>query len=425
MQSVCIVGLGYVGLPTAIVAAKNGYNVIGFDINTQRVDDINQGIVASTEPNFHEKLTHAITHNSFVATTRIQHAHYYIVAVPTPLKDDTHADLHYVQSAIDTIIPVITPGDTIIIESTIPVGTTEYLAQYLEKNTPYTIGHDIFLAHCPERIWPNNVFYELIHNDRIIGGITNACTQKAAQFYQPFVKGTLYLKSARFAELLKLIENSAIDVSVALAHQVALLAEQCSFDPYEVIDIANKHPRVRILNPTCGVGGHCVAVDPWFLITTFPQHTNLLHAARTINDERPFHVINAIKKAVATWHTQHHQQTCHIHLLGIAYKPNTEDTRQSPALQVAHTLCSETSITVTVSDPCIAHKTMYTLFGAQAVEYHEGIQRADIVAFLVGHKEFEHIPQHVLTSKTILDFTGIQFNLHKISKTNPQKNTLL
>ncbi len=406
MNTLCVVGLGYVGLPTAVVAAQHGYTVIGFDINHERVTLINQAIPPIHEPELQERLSEVIATRRFYATDELPKADCYIIAVPTPLGRYSSADLTYVFAATDAIIKKLEPGNLIILESTVPVGTTDLLAKMILQKTGFVAGKDIFVAHCPERVWPSKVFHEIIYNDRVIGGVTAQCAQKAAAIYARFVRGTLVQKSAVFAELVKLIENSSIDVSVALAHQVATLAEEVNIDPYELIEVANKHPRVKIWTPTCGVGGHCVAVDPWFLIQTYPQKTRLLQAARLVNDERPQQVILFVHAAIKQWQEQNGQQRCSVAVLGLTYKANVDDMRESPALKVAQTLATDKTIVCFVSDPYISQEKLNTLFGSQAVSFEVAISRADIVVVLVAHNQFKHIT--VSTGKILLDYSGLQ-----------------
>jgi UDP-N-acetyl-D-mannosaminuronic acid dehydrogenase len=407
MERICVVGLGYVGLPTAIVAAQSGHHVVGFDIDEKKVACINQAHAPVHEPELSERLATVLTTKRFYATTTLPKADCFIIAVPTPLGRNCSADVTAVFSAVALVIKQLESGNVIVIESTIPVGTTDIIAKMVAQKTGFVIGKDIFVAHCPERVWPSQVFHEIIHNDRVIGGVTPACATTAAHIYRKFVQGTIICKNAVFAELIKLAENSAIDVSVALAHQIATLAEELHIDPYELIEIANKHPRVKIATPTCGVGGHCVAVDPWFLIQTYPHKTRLLQSARLVNDERPHQVIHAIKKAVAQWKEKNSQRTCTVHLLGITYKANVDDLRESPALTVAQTMAREQNITCLVSDPYIAQEKLNTLFGSQGTNLHEGLMSANIVVVLVAHDQFKLLN---LIDKQVLDFSGLQLH---------------
>ena len=406
MKKICMVGLGYVGLPTALVAAQHGLNIIGFDIDAQKVKKINSGVVDLTEPEINERLQIALESKCFSATTELPLADCFIIAVPTPLSRHCAADLSYVFAATDQIIRKLMPGNVVIVESTIPVGTTDLIAQMIEQKTKFKVGKDVFVAHCPERVWPSKVFYELITNERIIGGVTPLCAEKAAQFYAKFVKGTLHLKSAKFAELLKLTENSSIDVNVALAHQVAVLAEELGFDPYEVIAVANKHPRVKIWTPTCGVGGHCVAIDPWFLVNSFPEKTRLFQAARLTNDERPSQVIKNVLDHVQKWQDGDDQKICKVHLLGLAYKPNVDDLRESPAIKVAEELFKHKNIELFISEPNISSDCLKKRFG-NMVSLKKGFQISDIVVALVAHDQFKSIELVEYRDKQWLDFAGL------------------
>ena len=406
METLCIVGLGYVGLPTAIVAAQHGCNVIGFDIDATKVACINQAKAPVHESELPERLAKALATKRFYATTSIPKADCFIIAVPTPLGKNYSADVSYVFSAVDKIIPHLEPGNIVIIESTIPVGTTDLVAKMITQKRNFVIGKDIFVAHCPERVWPSRVFHEIMYNDRVIGGVTPQCAEKAAGIYRQFAQGNISCKSAVFAELIKLVENSAIDVSVALAHQVATLAEELNIDPYELIEVANKHPRVKIATPTCGVGGHCVAVDPWFLIQAYPHKTRLFQAARLTNDERPHQVIGSVKKTIERWKREK-KQACTVQILGVTYKANVDDLRESPALKIAQTLVNDESITCLVSDPYIVSEKLATLFGERAVTLEAGFSRADIIVVLVAHNQFKEI---IPGDKIILDFSGLQLH---------------
>jgi len=406
MKTVCVVGLGYVGLPTAVIAAQYGYKVIGFDIDAEKVEKINAGDIDITEPELKERLQKVLQSKKFSATKDFPRADFFIIAVPTPLSKQRGADLSYVFAATDIIIKSLSAGNVIIVESTIPIGTTNLLAQMIEQKTGLKVGKDIFIAHCPERVWPGRVFQELVENERIIGGVTFSCVEKAASFYKTFVKGTMHLKSAKFAELLKLVENSAIDVSVALAHQVAVLAEELQFDPYEVISVANKHPRVKMLTPTCGVGGHCVAIDPWFLINSFPHETKLFQAARLMNDERPQQVINIILREVKDCSLKTKRDKCKVHLLGLSYKPNVDDLRESPALKVAYELFNHKHVELFVTEPNISNDIIKNMFG-NVVLLKKGLEKADIVVALVAHDQFKNIDCNESCNKIWLDFAGL------------------
>jgi len=412
MDTLCVVGLGYVGLPTAIVAAQHGYTVIGYDINPNRVALINQAQPPIHEPELKERLTDVIASKRFYASTQLPKSDCFIIAVPTPLGRYCAADLTYVFAATDAIIKNLQPGNIVILESTVPVGTTDLLAKMISQKTDFIVGKDIFVAHCPERVWPSKVFHEIIYNDRVVGGVTLACAQKAAEIYKKFVQGSISTKSAPFAELVKLVENSSIDVSVALAHQVATLAEEAHIDPYELIETANKHPRVNILTPTCGVGGHCVAVDPWFLIQAYPHKTRLLQAARLVNDERPLQVITTTRDALTQWRKEHGATNCTILVLGLTYKANVDDLRESPALKIAQTLCTEKDTTILIHDPYVPQYKQEELFGSHVAHLESGLCQANIVLILVAHQPFKNLM--LSPTQTLLDFSGLQ--LHRLQK---------
>jgi len=412
MKTVCVIGLGYIGLPTSIILAQSGFSVMGVDIDHQKVSAINSGSPGIKEPELFEKLQVVLGDTTFCATTHIQAADFFVIAVPTPFKEETKtthskkADLSYVFSAIQSVAGVLKKNDTIILESTVPVGTTQKIAAQLEEATGLIAGVDFFVAHCPERVLPGNIFYELVHNARIIGGINKTSVEAAKQLYSAFVTGELYLTDDKSAELVKLVENSSRDTQVAFAHQVASMAASIERDPYEIIELANKHPRVDILKPSSGVGGHCLAVDPWFLVETFGQKAHLLQTAREVNDKRPIEVARHVKHAINEWQQDNKtSQLPVIALLGAAYKPDVDDIRESPTLTIAHLL---TQYKPLICDPCIQKEVLKKQFSAnQVVKITEALAHADIIIFLVSHTRFKAIDSSCLTSKKVLDFCGI------------------
>lgn len=408
VKKVCIVGLGYIGLPIAIVAAESGYDVVGYDIDTERVKKINTGDPLIHEPEAYEKLQYVLGAHYFKATDKIEAADYFVIAVPTPITDEKKADVSCVYSAIDFICAVLQKGNTVIVESTIPVGCTQKIANYITEKTGFLAGKDIFVAHCPERVLPGNIFYELVANDRIIGGVDQASIAPARNFYKRFVSGRLYLTSSQAAEMVKLIENSSRDVQLAFAHQVGSMAQSIGLNPYEVISLANKHPRVNILRPTCGVGGHCIAVDPWFLVESFPEQTALLKTARLVNDDKPKEAIARIKQVVKEWLKNNIGQ-CKVQLLGVSYKPNIEDLRESPALQVAKEVAQDPCVEVIVTDPHADSDTLFRIFGGSVMNLMDGLSKADVVVFLVSHDRFRLIDRKLLSSKVVLDFCGVLY----------------
>ncbi|MGB8468085.1 MAG: nucleotide sugar dehydrogenase [Candidatus Babeliales bacterium] len=409
MKKVLVVGLGYIGLPTAIVAANNSFDVVGFDIDEIKVTHINHGNAVIQEPEINEKLAHTRAYTSFYATARIEIADCFIIAVPTPFLADKKADLSYVWAATHTIGTVLKAGDVVILESTVGVGTTDELARRLAQQTGLVAGVDFSVAHCPERVLPGNIFHELVHNARIIGGINEQSAHAAAVFYKRFVIGQLYLTSSLSAEMVKLVENSSRDVAIAFANQVAHMAYAAGLNPFDIIALANKHPRVSILNPSCGVGGHCIAVDPWFLIETFPTHSTLLQTARAINDQKPHDIIRITKQCIKQWIAYHHKRPT-ILALGLTYKPNIDDLRESPALQIVQELALSPDIDLVACEPNISFDDIVRQSNARAVTLERGIADADIVLALVNHIQFNTITIEQLTYKKILDFCGIWCN---------------
>ncbi len=415
MKKVCVIGLGYIGLPTAILAAQSGFEVVGVDINEDRVAGVNAGKAVIEESELVPRLKKVLEAKTLRATAVYEQADCFIIAVPTPFTDDKKADLSYVFAAAGALSGVIKKGDLIILESTVPVGTTTILAQYVANKTGLQVGVDFFVAHCPERVLPGNIFHELQVNDRVIGGIDRLSTRQAALFYKHFVSGDLYLTTCQAAEMAKLIENSYRDVNIAFAHQVASMAYAVNLDPYEVIELANKHPRVNILRPTCGVGGHCLAVDPWFLVETFPTQTTLLKEARLVNDAKPFEVVERIDKKISSWKDAFNKKTCNILVLGATYKPNVDDLRESPAVTIINELLQRKDYVVQVCEPHVTAARLQEVTKACTVDFKEGIRTADIIVCLVAHNEFKNIEKTVIAHKKILDFCGLLHIARKAS----------
>lgn len=406
-KKVAIIGLGYIGLPTAIIAVQSGLDVVGIDIDQNRVQKINEGAAVIQEPEIAAKLAEALATGRFKATTVYEHADFFIIAVPTPFTDDKKADLSYVFSAAAAIATVLKPGDCVILESTVPVGTTRILTDFFAHKTGMQAGAEFFVAHCPERVLPGNIFHELRVNDRIIGGIDRSSTRHVANFYKYFVSGDLYLTTAEAAEMTKLVENSYRDVNIAISHQVASMAYSIGLDPYEIIELANKHPRVKLLNPTCGVGGHCLAVDPWFLIETFPSQTKLFYAARKVNDGKPAEIVDLILKKVEKVAYKLNKKACKVLLLGATYKADIDDLRESPALEIAHTLGKEPNIQLMICEPNVPKERFDTHIKKHLVSLEEGMKESDLVVFLVPHAPFKLIDKKIFVHKHVLDFCGI------------------
>ncbi len=406
MNKICIIGLGYIGLPTAIIAAEHGFEVVGFDVDAQRVERINNLDPVIDEPEAYERLRPLIVSHQFRATTTLESADCFVIAVPTPFKQEKKADLSFVYQAIHSIAPLLKNNDVIILESTIPVGTTDACAQLLQKETGMRAGVDFFVAHCPERVLPGKIFYELIYNARIIGGINQESMNQAKLFYKRFVKGSLYLTNATAAEMVKLVENSSRDVAIAFANQVAAMAYSIGLNPFEVIELANKHPRVQLLNPSCGVGGHCIAVDPWFLVETFPEYSGLLKEARMVNDEKPHQVIACVSSWVAEFKKSNNKKPV-VLALGLTYKANVNDVRESPALEIAQILSQNTDLELLVCEPHIDASMLPDFLRYSSVSLEVGVANADIIVCLVHHAAFKTLDQTQLTAKKILDFCGL------------------
>lgn len=406
-KKVAVLGLGYIGLPTSLVMAQAGLEVLGIDVDQARVDAINAGDPVIQEPETFEKLQIVRGAGTFRASTHLEAADYFIIAVPTPFLADKKADLSYVFAASDAIASVLTAGNTVVLESTVPVGTTKELANRLEQKTGMKAGTDFFVAHCPERVLPGKIFYELVYNARIVGGIDQVSMRKAQDLYEQFVEGSLYLTDATTAEMVKLVENSSRDVEIAFAHQVAAMAASVGLNPYEVIELANKHPRVDILQPSCGVGGHCIAVDPWFLVETFPHESRLLKMAREVNDARPHEIVATLRGAVAEWQKKHGRKPV-VLSLGLTYKPNVDDMRESPSLAIAKILSADPTLDLLVAEPHINKKKLETLFGDRIVSLQDGVERADIIVYLVAHTRFRVLDEKLLAGKQVFDFCGIR-----------------
>ncbi|MFA6527552.1 MAG: nucleotide sugar dehydrogenase [Candidatus Babeliales bacterium] len=413
IKRVSVLGLGYIGLPTAILAAQAGYEVFGFDTEKEKVARINNGDALILEPETTERLWRVLKSETFRAYTELAPADCFIIAVPTPLKDDSkEAQLDLVFQAGDIIAKKLMPGNLVILESTVPVGTTERLAQRLEEHSGLKLGIDFFVTHSPERVMPGRIFRELVENDRIIGGICQQSCELAYFFYSKFVRGFLHVTNDKTAEMTKLIENSYRDVQVAFANQVAEMCSQIDLDPFQVIDLANKHPRVKILSPGCGVGGHCIAIDPWFLVESFPQSSSLLREARAINDQKPTKVLAVIDEKITEAKSRGREKP-RVLILGLAFKPNVDDIRQSPALKIALTLKQRSD---ELDLQCYDHNVNPEQIAKAGIDpisdLWKGINWADIVVILVRHKEFSLIREEAFSDKLIVDACGLFYEMH-------------
>ena len=398
-MKVVFMGLGYIGLPTAAVVAANGIQVIGVDVNPEVVNIINQGKIHIIEPDLDKVVKEVVSKGFLKASLKPEEADAFFIVVPTPFKQNHRADISYIESATKAVIPYLKRGNLFVIESTSPIMTTEKIADIIFKERPELKDH-IYIAYCPERVLPGNVLYELEHNDRVIGGINPESSEKAAEFYSIFVKGKLHKTNARTAEMCKLTENSSRDVQIAFANELSMICDKVGINAWELIDLANKHPRVNILQPGSGVGGHCIAVDPWFIVSDFPEQANIIKRARETNDYKADWCTNKILTACDEFTLKTDREPV-VACMGLAFKPDIDDLRESPAKYITSRIISEARADVLVVEPNVqAHKTF------NLAHYEDAYQKADIVAWLVRHKEFLNIP--VDPDKIELDFCGVR-----------------
>jgi UDP-N-acetyl-D-mannosaminuronic acid dehydrogenase len=392
-------GLGYIGLPTAIVAADNGIEVTGVDINPHVVDTVNRGKIHIVEPGLEELCSRMIGKGALKAQTNPAESDVYLIVVPTPFTGNHQPDISYVEAATRSVIPYLKAGDLYIIESTSPVGTTEKMASLIFSERPELQGK-IYISYCPERVLPGNVIYELVHNDRVIGGIDEASTEKAVDFYSRFVKGTLHKTNTRTAEMCKLTENSSRDVQIAFANELSLICDKAGINVWELITLANKHPRVNILQPGSGVGGHCIAVDPYFITADFPLESQIIGKAREINNYKAFWCAEKTQQAIRQFELEQGREPV-VALMGLAFKPNIDDLRESPAKYIAtKVMQAYNNADFLIVEPNLSDHKVFKL-----TDYKEAYEKADIVAFLVAHKEFNELPWR--DDKVILDFCGV------------------
>ena len=395
----CFMGLGYIGLPTAIIAAKHGVQITGVDINPQVVNMTNQGKLHIVEPGMQELLQEVVYSGMLKASAVPETCDAYFIVVPTPFKGNHEPDISYVESATKAVIPFLKKGDLYVIESTSPVGTTNKMASLIYDQRPELKGK-IYIAYCPERVLPGNVIYELVHNDRVIGGIDEESTEKAMEFYRQFVKGKLHRTNCKTAEMCKLTENSSRDVQIAFANELSLICDKAGINVWELINLANKHPRVNILQPGCGVGGHCIAVDPYFITADFPMESKLIAQAREINNYKSFWCAEKVQNEMLKFELSHHRKPC-VAMMGLAFKPNIDDLRESPAKYIVTKImqsCNNANILVV--EPNIESHNVFKL-----TDYKEAYNKADIVVMLVAHDSFKTLPYS--DNKVILDFCGI------------------
>lgn len=395
----CFMGLGYIGLPTAIIAAKHGVEVVGVDVNPSVVEKTNRGELHIIEPGLESMLQEVVKSGALRAMGKPETSDAYFMVVPTPFKGNHEPDISYVEAATRAVIPFLKEGDLYVIESTSPVGTTDKMKDLIFAERPELQGK-IYIAYCPERVLPGNVIYELVHNDRVIGGMNSESTDKAIAFYSQFVQGTLHRTNCKTAEMCKLTENSSRDVQIAFANELSLICDKAGINVWELISLANKHPRVNILQPGCGVGGHCIAVDPYFITADFPAESKLIGDAREINNYKSFWCAEKVQNAMLKFELEHHRKPC-VAMMGLAFKPNIDDLRESPAKYIVTKVmqgCNNANILVV--EPNIKEHNVFKL-----TDYKEAYDKADIVVMLVAHDPFKTLPW--TEDKVILDFCGI------------------
>ncbi len=393
-------GLGYIGLPTAALIAKHKIKVHGVDVQEKVVETISKGKIHIVEPDLDGLVKKVVHEKSLEASKEIIASDVFIITVPTPFKGDHVPDITYVESATRSIIPMLEEGNLFIIESTSPVGTTEKIANLIYKERP-DLKDKIYIAYCPERVLPGNVLHELVHNDRVIGGYDEKSTHKAIQFYRIFVQGDLHPTDAKTAEMVKLTENSSRDVQIAFANELSIICEKAGINVWELIKLANKHPRVNILQPGTGVGGHCIAVDPWFIVSDFEKEAKMIKTAREINDGKSDWVVAQIKQKIESFKAKKGKNPV-VACMGLAFKPNIDDLRESPALYVARMIklyCKN----ILVSEPNIEKHDEFTISDSKEIA-----DKADIIAFLVAHNEYKTL--QLQKNKIVLDFCGVRNN---------------
>lgn len=398
-NTVTMMGLGYIGLPTAALIAGNRTKVNGVDVNPKVVNTINKGKVHIVEPDLEAAVSKAVKEGYLQAHLEPKEADAYLIVVPTPFKEKNEPDISYVEAATKAILPLLKEGDLYIIESTSPIGTTEKMRDLIFGSRPELEGK-IHMAYCPERVLPGNVMYELVHNDRVIGGIDAESTERAVAFYAAYVTGELHRTNARTAEMCKLVENSSRDVQIAFANELSLICDKADINVWELIKLANRHPRVNILQPGCGVGGHCIAVDPYFIVSDYPMESKIIGTAREINNYKSFWCAEKVQSEKLKFELEHGYKP-KVALMGLAFKPNIDDLRESPAKYIVQKVLQNTNNEAYfIVEPNIETHNVFKL-----TDYKTAFDEADIVVYLVAHNQFKELPRD--TGKRILDFCGV------------------
>jgi UDP-N-acetyl-D-mannosaminuronic acid dehydrogenase len=408
-KKVSVIGLGYIGLPTAAVIASRGIEVIGIDVSEKAVEIINQGKVHIVEPDLDMVVQAAVTMGKLRASLTPEIADVFMIAVPTPFKDGHKPDLSFIQKAAEAIAPVLEKGNLVILESTSPVGATEKLSKWLQELRPdlHFPGQtsqepNMYVAHCPERVLPGRVLEELVSNDRIIGGMSDKCAEKAIELYKLFVRGDCISTNARTAEMAKLTENSFRDVNIAFANELSIICDELKINVWELIALSNRHPRVNILSPGPGVGGHCIAVDPWFIVDSAPESARIIRTAREINDSKPQYVVNKVTAAADEF------KRPVIACLGLAFKPDIDDLRESPALDITHNLASMNIGEILAVEPNIQQlPEKLTEKGVELVSLTAALDRANVLLVLVDHKSFKALSINDVNTKVVVDTRGL------------------
>ena len=395
-NKVCVIGLGYIGLPTASLLGTKGYEVLGVDVSDRVVETINQGKIHIVEPDLDLLVKSAVNAGKLTAAKQPAEADIFIIAVPTPFTEGHKPDLSHVEAATRAIAPHVRKGNLVILESTSPVGTTDDYVAAILKEQGHDIVNDVYIAHCPERVLPGRILIELIQNDRIVGGINEKSTEVAASFYREFVSGSVLETNAKTAELSKLTENSFRDVNIAFANELSIICDQEHIDVWELISLANRHPRVNILQPGPGVGGHCIAVDPWFIIDRAGNNARLIRTAREVNDAKPDWVINKVLGKAKKF------KRPTIACLGLAFKADVDDLRESPALDITRALKRHDIADIIVCEPNIKASDEF-----QLVDLQDAVEQADIILILVDHKPFKTLKPSVLNEKIVIDTRGL------------------
>ncbi|MBA0169296.1 MULTISPECIES: UDP-N-acetyl-D-mannosamine dehydrogenase [Pectobacterium] len=414
--TISVIGLGYIGLPTAAAFASRQKKVIGIDVNKLAVETINRGEIHIVEPDLDSLVKVAVENGYLQAMTKPVPADAFLIAVPTPFKGDHEPDLTYVQAAAASIAPVLKKGDLVILESTSPVGATEQMAEWLAEmradlTFPQQVGEtaDINIAYCPERVLPGQVVVELIKNDRVIGGMTSVCSARASELYKIFLEGECVVTNSRTAEMCKLTENSFRDVNIAFANELSLICAEQNINVWELIRLANRHPRVNILQPGPGVGGHCIAVDPWFIVAQNPQQARLIHTARLVNDGKPLWVVDRVKAAVADYLAQTDKRASEVTVacFGLAFKPDIDDLRESPAVGITSMIAQwNTGVTLAV-EPNVKHLPSVLAGQVKLVDTSSALKEADVLVMLVDHRQFKAINPEDVKQQWVIDTKGV------------------